>query len=138
MDASLLLHPPLQPDLRALSAGSTPGTLSGCGQAGVGRDLGSASWHKAKVLHRWYYCYNQRAKREGLIRLLIDCLPSCSPWLNPIEPVFGQAKRHVVGGSAVPKLRELKCKTERYSRQRDKRLQRKEANSDSKAWASLL
>jgi len=92
----------------------------------------NASWHKAKALRQWYYRYNQRAKREGLIRLLIVCLPSHSPWLNPIEPVFGQAKRRVVGRRAVPEPAELKRKTERYFKQRDKRLQREAAKASTK------
>jgi transposase len=89
----------------------------------------NASWHTAKALRHWYHRYNQRAKREGLIRLLIVGLPSRSPWLNPIEPVFGQAKRHVVGRRAVPEPRELKRKTERYFNRRSKRLQREAAKA---------
>jgi len=85
----------------------------------------NASWHTAKALRRWYYRYNQQAKREGLIRLLLVALPSRSPWLNPLEPVFGQAKRHVVGGRAVPQPSQLKHKTERYFKHREKRLQRR-------------
>jgi len=92
----------------------------------------NASWHKAKALRRWYHRHNQRAKREGLIRLLIVGLPNRSPWLNPIEPVFGQAKRHVVGRRTVPEPRELKRKTERYFNQRGKRLQREAAKSRAK------
>lgn len=111
-------------------------TLLACYQAAGKRVLvviwDNASWHTAKALRRWYYRYNQRAKHEGLIRLLIVCLPSRSPWLNPIEPVFGQAKRHVVGGRAVSEPRELKRKTERYFKQRAKRLQREKASPGSK------
>lgn len=85
----------------------------------------NASWHTAHALRRWYYAYNRRAKREGLIRLLLVALPSHSPWLNPIEPVFGQAKRHVVGNDTEPQPAELKRKTERYFKQRERHLHRK-------------
>jgi transposase len=84
----------------------------------------NASWHTAQGLRNWAYRYNQAAKREGRIRLLLVALPSRSPWLNPLEPVFGQAKRHVVGGRAVPLPAELKRKTERYFKHREQRRQR--------------
>jgi transposase len=82
----------------------------------------NASWHKAKALRQWYYRHNRRAKREGLIRLLLVPLPSHSPWLNPIEPVFGQAKRHVVGNDTEPQPAKLKRSTERYFKRREHRL----------------
>ena len=89
----------------------------------------NASWHTAKALRRWYYGYNQQAKRAGHIRLLLVPLPSRSPWLNPLEPVFGQAKRHVVGGRIVPQPSRLKQKTERYFKHREKRLHRTAAKA---------
>jgi len=84
----------------------------------------NASWHKGKALRRWYHQYNQQAKRAGKIRLLLVHLPSRSPWLNPIEPVFGQAKRRIVGRRLIAQPSVLKRKTESYFKQRDKRLQR--------------
>jgi transposase len=85
----------------------------------------NASWHTAKALRRWYYRYNQTAKRTGQVRLLLVALPSRSPWLNPIEPVFGQAKRHIVGRRPVAQPGRLKRKTESYFKRRDTRLARK-------------
>ena len=82
----------------------------------------NASWHTAKALRRWYYRYNQIAKGTGQVRLLLVALPSRSPWLNPLEPVFGQAKRHVVGRRMVPQPNRLKRKTESYFKRREKRL----------------
>jgi len=73
-------------------------------------------------LRRWYYRYNQTAKRTGQVRLLLVALPSRSPWLNPLEPVFGQAKRHIVGRRAIPQPARLKRKTESYFKRREKRL----------------
>jgi transposase len=80
-------------------------------------------------LQRWYTRYNLKAKRTGQIRLLIVRLPSRSPWLNPIEPVFGQAKRRLVGRRLVPQPNRLKQKTERYFNRREKRLGREEAQT---------
>jgi transposase len=84
----------------------------------------NASWHTAQALRRWYYRYNQTAKRIGQVRLLLVPLPSRSPWLNPLEPVFGQAKRRIVGRRAVPEPHRLKRKTESYFNRRQKRLAR--------------
>jgi transposase len=92
----------------------------------------NASWHKAKALRRWYCHYNQSAKREGLIRLLMVYLPSRSPWLNPLEPVFGQTKRRVVGRRAVPQPGKLKRKVERHFKQREKHLERERKKAGSK------
>ena len=92
----------------------------------------NASWHTAKALRRWYTRYNLEAKREGKIRLLLVRLPSRSPWLNPIEPVFGQAKRRIVGRRLVRPPSVLKRKTERYFRAREKRLARAAAQSAAK------
>lgn len=92
----------------------------------------NASWHTAKALRRWYTRYNQRAKQEGRIRLLLVRLPSRSPWLNAIEPIFGQAKRRIVGRRRVPQPGKLKQKTERYFDRREKRLERAAAQAATK------
>lgn len=89
----------------------------------------NASWHTAKALRHWYHRYNQQAKREGGIRLWLVPLPSRSPWLNAIEAVFGQAKRHIVGNRRVHPPSRLKQKTERYYLRREKRLQREAATA---------
>jgi transposase len=85
----------------------------------------NASWHTAKALRRWYYRYNQVAKRTGQVRLLLVALPSRSPWLNPLEPIFGQAKRRIVGRRTIPQPGRLKRKTEGYFKRRQTRLARK-------------
>ena len=84
----------------------------------------NASWHTAKALRRWYYRYNQTAKRDGRVRLLLVSLPGRSPWLNPLEPIFGQAKRHIVGRRPVPQPGRLTRKTEGYFERREQRLAR--------------
>ncbi len=92
----------------------------------------NASWHTAKALRRWYTRYNRQAKREGQIRLLQVRLPSRSPWLNPIEPVFGQAKRRIVGRRLVRPPSVLKRKTERYFHLRERRLAQAAAQTTAK------
>ncbi len=89
----------------------------------------NASWHTAQALRQWYHRYNQHAKREGRIRLLLVPLPSRSPWLNAMEAVFGQAKRHIVGNRSVRPPSRLKQKTERYYQRREKRLETAQATT---------
>ncbi len=55
-----------------------------------------ASWHKSKKLMGWKYQYNQKAKRNGDVRLLTCLLPVKSPWLNPMEAHWIHAKRKIV------------------------------------------
>ena len=55
----------------------------------------NASWHISTDVRRWLRAHNQRAPREGGVRLVPCLLPSKSPWLNPIEPKWGHAKRRV-------------------------------------------
>ncbi|MGH2514766.1 MAG: transposase [Ktedonobacterales bacterium] len=57
----------------------------------------NASWHISKLLRTWLREHNRQVKREGQgVRILVCCLPSKSPWLNPIEPKWVHGKRAVV------------------------------------------
>jgi len=47
-----------------------------------------APWHKSRQTREWVRAYNQRAKRDGLTRLILCFLPTRSPWLTPLEPIF--------------------------------------------------
>ena len=55
----------------------------------------NATWHKSKPVRHWIRAYNQQAKREADVRLLVLRLPTKSPWLNPMEPRWVHAKRQV-------------------------------------------
>ncbi len=55
----------------------------------------NASWHLSQRLREWIRAYNRAAKAAGEPRLLVHALPLKSPWLNPIEPCWIQAKRAV-------------------------------------------
>jgi len=56
----------------------------------------NASWHISREVRTWVRAHNQRAKREGGVRLLTCRLPVKSPWLNPIEPHWIHGKRAIV------------------------------------------
>jgi transposase len=72
-----------------------------------------ASWHKSQKVRHWVNQHNQQAKREEqAVRLLTYLLPSKSPWLNPMEPIWLHAKRKVVepeGDLSVKVLKERLC-----------------------------
>jgi transposase len=56
----------------------------------------NAAWHGSQEVRRWLREHNQRAHREGGVRLVPCFLPTKSPWLNPIEPKWVHGKRRVV------------------------------------------
>jgi hypothetical protein len=55
----------------------------------------NASWHNSKMVRHWIHAYNQQAKRNGDVRLIVFRLPTKSPWLMPMEPRWIHAKRQV-------------------------------------------
>ena len=68
----------------------------------------NAPWHCSKRIRKWIRQYNRQAKQLGEVRLLVHWLPKQSPWLNPIEPFWGHAKRHVCEPSGNLSMAELK------------------------------
>ena len=67
----------------------------------------NAPWHTSKRIKQWIHHYNQCAKLTGDVRLLVFWLPTKSPWLNPIEPRWGHAKKHVCEPSGELLMTEL-------------------------------
>jgi len=56
-----------------------------------------ATWHQSKRLKSWVWQHNQQAKNDPTgVRLLLCLLPTKSPWLNPMEPIWMHVKRKVV------------------------------------------
>lgn len=55
----------------------------------------NAKAHEAKRLMDWIKRWNTK----GRVTFKILPLPTYSPWLNPIEPVFGDLHRKVIAGS---------------------------------------
>ena len=68
----------------------------------------NAPWHTSRRIRQWIHWYNQAAKYTGDVRLLVFWLPKKSPWLNPIEPRWGHAKKHVCEPSGILAMPELK------------------------------
>jgi transposase len=56
----------------------------------------NASWHVSQDVRRWLRAHNQRAHRDGGVRIVPCFLPTKSPWLNPIEAAWVHAKRRIV------------------------------------------
>jgi len=72
-----------------------------------------ASWHKSRAVKAWVRQHNQQVKRQQTgVRLLTVLLPTKSPWLNPMEPIWYHTKRKVVepdGELPVKVLKERLC-----------------------------
>ena len=77
-----------------------------------------ASWHTSKRTQGWIRAYNRRAKEEARTRLIVCQLPTRSPWLMPLEPIFGWAKHQVLGGRLFETVAQLQAAVESYFHQR--------------------
>jgi len=93
-----------------------------------------ASWHTSKRTQDWIRDYNRRAKKEDLTRLIVCQLPTRSPWLMPLEPIFGWTKHQVLGDRLFETVDELQAAVEQHFRQRV--AQAKERRD--RAWAKAL
>jgi transposase len=67
----------------------------------------NAPWHISGAVRTWLRGHNQRVHREGGVRLVPCFLPTKSPWLNPIEPMWGHAKKRLVEPARLLPAREL-------------------------------
>ena len=68
----------------------------------------NAGWHVSHEVRDWLRDHNRRVRRSGTGVRIVGCpLPSKSPWLNPIEPKWGHAKRRVVEPDRLLSAREL-------------------------------
>jgi transposase len=67
----------------------------------------NAGWHVSKEVRTWLRKHNQRAHREGGVRLVPCLLPTKSPWLNPIEPKWVHGKRRIVEPARLLTAREV-------------------------------
>ena len=70
--------------------------LAATGATGLVLVWDNASWHVSQAVRRWLRDHNQRAHREGGVRLAPCFLPTKSPWLNPIEPQWVHGKRRII------------------------------------------
>lgn len=69
-------------------------------------------WHVAARIAERIAVHNQAAKRTGGLHVCLFFLPIRSPWLMPLEGVFGQTKR-AVGGFTHANLHALQTAVER-------------------------
>lgn len=73
-----------------------------------------APWHTSKQTCNWIRAYNRRAKQHGLTRLIVSYLPVRSPWLMPLEAIFGYLKHQVLGDRRFDTITALRAAVERY------------------------
>ena len=81
--------------------------LAATGATGLVLVWDNASWHVSQAVRRWLRDHNQRAHREGGVRLVPCFLPTKSPWLNPIEPQWVHGKRRIIEPARLLTAREL-------------------------------
>ncbi len=67
----------------------------------------NAAWHRSQMVRRWLREHNQRAHRDGGVRIVPCFLPTKSPWLNPIEPTWVHGKRRIVEPARLLTAREV-------------------------------
>lgn len=77
-----------------------------------------ASWHTSHKTRNWLRAYNRTAKKQGLCRILICFHPTRSPWLMPLEAIFGAIKHRILGNLDFETLAVLKSAVENYFQQR--------------------
>jgi len=77
-----------------------------------------APWHRSQHTRAWIRAYNRQAKQEGLARLIVCQLPTRSPWLMPLESIFGWIKHQVLGGRLFETVAELQAAVMRAFRER--------------------
>jgi transposase len=70
----------------------------------------NAAWHGSKTVRQWLRAHNQRAHREGGVRIIPCFLPIKSPWLNPIEPKWVHGKRRVAEPARLLTAAELQAR----------------------------
>jgi hypothetical protein len=78
-------------------------------------------WHVARSVREKSAASNRCARQTGGIHVLLFSLPIKSPWLMPLEPIFGQTKR-AVGGADDATLTDLQGAVERRLRHRNIRV----------------
>jgi hypothetical protein len=68
----------------------------------------NASWHESLQARTWIREHNQQVRQDGKgVGILPFCLPTKSPWLNPIEPKWLHGKRNVVEHEGVLMAQQL-------------------------------
>jgi len=84
-------------------------------------------WHVARSVREKIAAYNRCARQTGGMHVLLFYLPIKSPWLMPLEPVFGQTKR-AIGGADYATLADLQGAVERRLQHRNIRVAERNRN----------
>ncbi len=71
-----------------------------------------APWHTSRRTRDWLRDHNRRAKVEGLTRLIVCLLPTRSPWLMPLEAIFGWIKHQLLGNRLFETIVDLRAAVE--------------------------
>jgi hypothetical protein len=74
----------------------------------------NASWHVSQRVRSWIKGHNQRAKAEGVVRIVSCPLPIKAPWLNPIEPKWAHGKKAIVEPDRLLSSHEVKTRVCAY------------------------
>jgi hypothetical protein len=82
-----------------------------------------APWHIAQSVKQKVAEHNREARQKGGIRVLLFYLPIRSPWLMPLEPVFGQTKR-AVGARKRERMADLQAAVENRLLRRNARVRK--------------
>jgi transposase len=93
-----------------------------------------ASWHTSYRTRNWIRTYNRRAKRHNLTRLIVCKLPTRSPWLMPLESIFGSIKHQILGGRLFNSIAALQAAVDLYFHQRVTSARTRR----DRAWAAAL
>jgi transposase len=68
----------------------------------------NAAWHVSAEVRAWIRAHNRQVKRDRVGVRIVSCyLPTKSPWLNPIEPMWLHGKRRVVEPARLLSATEL-------------------------------
>jgi len=68
----------------------------------------NAAWHVSAEVRAWIRDHNRQVKRDRAGVRIVSCyLPTKSPWLNPIEPMWLHGKRRVVEPARLLSATEL-------------------------------
>jgi hypothetical protein len=74
----------------------------------------NASWHVSGRVRDWIAAQNERARREGGVRILVCPLPIKATWLNAIEPKWVHGKKAIVEPERKLTAQEVKNRVHEY------------------------
>jgi transposase len=86
-----------------------------------------ASWHTSKKVKQFIRRWNRYAKRHGKVRLLVLCLPTQAPWLNPLEAVIGMIVCYGLQNKTHKSPEDVRDSIDKYIDWRNSRTQKKAA-----------